>query len=195
MLCRHWYAVSAAAILMGAAGCPGAAGTPVSRMAEPTAEIEEVHGPVHKRGDDKLTAGVGTAGGTLRLANGALLDIPEGALEGTVQITFSEGTHTTAFANHEYERPVGPTLEVGPPLNLRRPCVVSVPLPALPEGFEAKDLTLATEVMSDTQRAVPMQGTQTRWDYSPATSAAGRARAEVPQVPGFRIQFVVSRGN
>lgn len=195
MLCRHWYAVSAATILLGAAGCAGTTRAPVSRRAEPTAESDEVHSPVHKRGSDKVTSAIGSAGGTLRLGNGALLDIPEGALEGTVQITFSEGTHTTAFANHEYERPVGPTLEVGPPLNLRRPFVVSVPLPEFPEGFEAKDLTLATEVMSDTQRAVPMQGTQTRWDYSPATSTAGRARAEVPQVPGFRMQFVVSRGN
>ncbi len=150
---------------------------------------------VYKHGGEKLTVAVGREGGKLELANGARLEIPAGALSETAEITFSEGAHTTAFANHEYERPVGPTLQVGPTLNLKKPFKLSVPLGKMPEGFTAKDLTLAAEVMSDSQRAVPMQGTQTRWDYLPATSTSERAVAELAQIPGYRVQFVVSKGN
>ena len=188
------YAISALTVLT----CSACATTPPPRTVvttpEPASEADEPS-VVHKRGGEKLIAEVGRAGGTLELGNGARLDIPAGALSETVEITFSEGTHTTAFSNHEYERAVGPTLEVGPPLSLNQPFTISVPLARFPDGFEAKDLTLAAEVMSESQRAVQMQGTQTRWDYFPASSESGRAVAKLEQVPGFRMQFVVSQGN
>lgn len=149
---------------------------------------------VHKRGDKKLIAEVGPPGGTLELSNGARLTIPVGALSETVEITFSEGARTTAFANHEYERTIGPTLEIGPEASLSAPVQVSVPLASLPEGFGEKDLTLGLEVPSENQR-LEMQGVQTRWDYLPAQSRSGRAVAEINSVPGYRVQFLVSKND
>jgi len=37
--------------------------------------------------------------------------------------------------------------------------------------------------------------TQTRWDYLGASSSSGRASAELPALPGYRVQFLVSRSN
>lgn len=196
MLSKRWYAASALTMLVSGGACATSAPTapkPVAPAA--SVEREEPSVVVHKRGGDKLIVEVGSAGGTLELGNGARLDIPAGALSETVEITFAEGQHTTAFSNHEYERPVGPTLEIAPPLALNQPFKVSVPLARLPEGFAEKDLTLAAEVVSDTQRAVQMHGTQTRWDYLPAVSDSGRAVAQLSEVPGYRVQFVVSQGN
>jgi hypothetical protein len=149
--------------------------------------------PVRKRGGDKLIVEVGSAGGTLELDNGARLEIPQGALNEPVEITFAQGTKTTAFSNREYERPVGPTLDLAPPVALAVPAKVSVPVQSLPEGFSEADLALGLEVLSEEQRAVQMHGTQTRWDYFPAVSASGRAVAELSSFPGFRLQFVVSK--
>jgi hypothetical protein len=147
---------------------------------------------VHKRGGDKLIVEVGKAGGTLELDNGARLEIPQGALVDNVEVTFSRGTHTTAFSNHEWERPLGPTLEISPEFALGSPIKVSVPVSQLPEGFGEQDLALGLEVPSQNQRQ-QMQGTQTRWDYLPASTTSGRAVAELNSVPGYRLQFVVSK--
>jgi hypothetical protein len=147
---------------------------------------------VRKRGHDKLTVEIGSAGGTLELDNGARLEIPAGALSETVEVTFSSGARTTAFSNKEHERPLGPTLAIAPELVLSSPAIVSVPAHDIPEGFAEADLALGLEQLGS-QRAVEMQGTQTRWDYFPAASQAGRAVAELAQVPGFRLQFLVSK--
>jgi hypothetical protein len=178
-----------------ALGCGGSS-RPASQTAanyEPGV-TNEVTSEVHKRGDKKLIAEIGPPGGTLELANGARLTIPVGAFAETVEITFAEGNRTTAFANHEYERAIGPTLEIGPEASLSAPVLVSVPLAAIPEGFGEKDLTLGMEVPSDNQR-LEMQGVQTRWDYLPAQSQSGRAVAEITAVPGYRVQFLVSKND
>ncbi len=190
-------AVSALTLVVCVGACSGAAtNTPAARAPEPVVgDSSDSSVAVHKRGGEKLVVEVGRAGGTLELGNGARLEIPAGALSETVEMAFSEGTHTTAFSNHDYERPVGPIVEIGPTLALNRPLKLSVPLSRLPEGFEEKDLTLAAEVVADKQRAVQMHGVQTRWDYLPASSDAGRAVAELNEVPGYRMQFVVSQGN
>jgi hypothetical protein len=157
----------------------------------PSSEVP--HGAVHRRGSGKLIVAVGKEGGTLELANGARLTIPEGALSEPVEITFSEGGHTTAFSNHEYERPIGPPIEIAPELSLNTPVQVSVPLGQLPEGFTADDLALGLEVLASNQRAVPGQATNTRWDYLTAANQSGRAVAELNSVPGYRVQFLVSK--
>jgi hypothetical protein len=174
--------------------CGGSAASAPPPEAAPTAVVappERSH-PVHKRGGQKLIVEVGAAGGTLELDNGARLEIPAGALDSTVQITFSEGARTTAFSNREYERPLGPTIEIAPELELRQPVKVSIPALRFPEGFGPGDVALGLELLG-AQRAVEMHGVQTRWDYFPATVQAGRAVAELPQVPGFRLQFIVSK--
>lgn len=149
---------------------------------------------VHKRGSKKLIAEIGPPGGTLELDNGARLTIPSGALSETVEFTFSEGARTTAFANHEYERAIGPTLEIAPGAALSSPVQVSVPLSTLPEGFREEHLTLGLEVPSQAQR-LESQNVQTRWDYLPAASQSGRAVASLSEVPGFRVQFLVSKND
>ncbi len=181
---------------VGVGACGGATtNSPQAQAPKLAVEQSAPSVAVHERGGKKLIVEVGSAGGTLELGNGARLEIPAGALGETVQLVFSEGQHSTAFSNHEYERPVGPIVEIGPPLALNQPLKLSIPLSRLPDGFEEKDLTLGAEVVSDTQRAVQMHGVQTRWDYLPASSAGGRAVAELGAVPGYRMQFVVSRGN
>ena len=182
--------------LVLAVACGGStASKPPPHRAAQTSPIEhsEPSSPVHKRGSDKLIVEVGRAGGTLELDNGARLEIPQGALSEPVEITFSRGNHTTAFSNHEWERPLGPTLEIAPAIGLGSPVKVSVPMAVLPEGFSEEDLALGLEVPSDKQRAVEMTGTQTRWDYLPAANAKGRATAQLDSVPGYRLQSVVSK--
>jgi hypothetical protein len=166
--------------------------TPLAETASAESSREPV-GAVHERGGDKLTVDVGDQGGTLELDNGARLEIPRGALTEVTEVTFSRGTKTTAFSNREWERPLGPTLEVSPGVPLGTPVRISVPVSNLPEGFSVEDLALGLEVMSDEQRAVEMHGVATRWDYIPATSTSGRFVAELSELPGYRLQFVVSK--
>lgn len=169
----------------------GPAPVVVPRQEEPARSV----GEVHKRGTGKLIAEVGPRGGTLELSNGARLSIPAGALSEVVEITLAEGSHTTAFSNHEYERPIGPIVEVSPEVSLNTAAVLSVPLGVLPEGFSPSDLSVGVETVAASQRVVQGAATQTRWDYLNATASAGRAAAELPALPGYRVQFVVSRSN
>jgi ZU5 domain len=181
---------------MGFAACASAAPAGPGPVVAPVqAEASRSVGEVHKRGTGKLIAEVGPRGGTLELSNGARLSIPAGALSEVVEVTLAEGAHTTAFSNHEYERPIGPIVEVSPELSLNTAAVLSVPLGALPEGFSASDLSVGVETVAASQRVVQGAATQTRWDYLSATASAGRASAELPALPGYRVQFVVSRSN
>ena len=185
-------AVSAAA-LTGCGGSPSAGATTPAPAAESSSSEAEITAEVHRRGADKLIVVVGPAGGTLELDNGARLVIPAGALTESVEVTFAQGARTTAFSNHDYERALGPTLEIALDSNLQVPLQISIPDTKLPDGFSEKDLALGVEVPSSTQRAVQGQGTQTRWDYLDAKAGAGRALASLPQVPGYRVQFLVSK--
>lgn len=187
-----------AGVSVGLVGCGGAssagAGTTPSEAAEASpAEGGDVTAEVHRRGAEKLIVVVGPPGGTLELDNGARLVIPAGALTESVEVTFAQGSRTTAFSNHDYERAFGPTLEIALDSNLQIPVQVSVPDTKLPDGFTEKDLAIGVEVQSSTQRAVQGQGTQTHWDYLDAKAGAGRALAELRQVPGYRVQFIVSK--
>lgn len=177
----------------GIAGCGAATQKPHQKSPTPIPLVNPAV-PVHQRGGRKLIVEMGRTGGTLELDSGARLEIPEGALAETVQVTFASAARTTAFSNHDYERPLGPTLEITPGLTLATPARVSVPAGNLPEGFTDSDLTLGVEAATSEQRAVQGQGTRTRWDYVPATAQGGRAVAELATVPGYRLQFVVSRG-
>ena len=189
MRSAHW--VFGLALL---AACAGSTRHQPSSTPVASAAPDDVpRGEVHKRGSSKLIAVVGPSGGTLELANGARLTIPNGALTEPVEITFSEGAHTTAFSNHEYERPIGPIVEIAPEVSLAAPVEVSVPMGMLPEGFAPEHLTLGLEVLASNQRAVPGQATNTRWDYLQATNKGGRAAASLNSIPGFRVQFVVSK--
>ena len=178
------------------AACGGSASQASQDTTTPVHEAKNENVPeVHKRGSDKLVVVVGPAGGTLELDNGARLLIPAGSLAEPVEVTFANGARTTAFSNHDYERPVGPTLDVvieGEGVQ-QAPVEVSIPISQLPEGFAEKDLGIGVEVPAQ-QRAVQGQGTNTRWDYLTAkSSGSGRAVASLAQVAGYRVQFVVSK--
>jgi hypothetical protein len=177
-------------------GCASAAPKAAPTTPLPPEAAEESRSSlaaVHERGGEKLTVDVGDEGGTLELDNGARLEIPRGALTEVTEVTFSRGTKTTAFSNHEWERPLGPTLEVSPGVPLGTPVRISVPVSNLPEGFSPEDLALGLEVAADQQRGAEMTGTVTHWSYIPATSTSGRFVAELDQLPGYRLQFVVSK--
>jgi len=170
-----------------------ACGASAAPPAPPTTAAVVAPRPVHQRGGEKLIVRVGRAGGTLELDNGARLDIPAGALDEDVELTFADGTRTTAFANRDFERPLGPTLEIAPELALAGPVRLSIPLRNLPEGFGETDLALGVEATASLQRAVGGGGTQTRWDYLAAAPASGRAQAELSRLNGLRVQFIVSK--
>jgi len=152
-------------------------------------------GPVNERGDDSAVATVGPAGGTLSLSNGALLEVPQGALAEPVEIIFGRGTQTQAFSNREDERTIGPTLIIQPAV-VAEPGTrirISAPLVSIPGGFSESDLALAVEEADDSQRSDVMGTTTTRWQYADASVSGGRMRAELESLGGFRVQFVVSR--
>lgn len=178
--------------LMSACGGRAPTAPPVPQRAAVSEPDLERSFPVHQRGGQKIVAEVGEAGGTLELDNGARLDIPKGALSEPVTLTFAAGARTTAFSNREYERALGPTLEIAPALVLGTPLSVSVPLAELPEGFAPDDLALGVEVAADLQR-LGAQGTQTRWDYMDATTQHGRMAASLTRLSGMRVQFIVSK--
>jgi hypothetical protein len=191
--------ITALAAPLAFAACGGTSSPAPQSAANLTSEESpgvtgEVTSEVHKRGSKKLIAEIGPPGGTLELDNGARLTIPSGALSETVEFTFSEGSRTTAFSNHEYERAIGPTLEIATGAALSSPVQVSVPISALPEGFREEHLTLGLEVPSQSQR-LESQNVQTRWDYLPAESKSGRAVASLSELPGFRVQFLVSKND
>lgn len=181
-------------LIVLSSACGACATQPPPKTAKPAlaAPVAERSVPVHRRGGEKLIVEIGRGGGSLELDNGARLEIPAGALQEAVEVTFAVGARTTAFSNKEFERPVGPVLEIAPELVLAAPIKVSVPALRLPDGFSEQDLALGVEILGD-QRAIEMQGVQTRWDYQNASANAGRAEAQLTQVPGFRVQFLVSK--
>ncbi len=186
----HWMAGLA---LLSACGGRAPAPTYYTPPPTPVASGDEDPPEVHKRGAQKLIVAVGRKGGTLELDNGARLEIPAGALSEAVEVTLSEGARTTAFSNEEYERPVGPTLEIAPAFAVQSPVRVSIPLNKIPDGFSASDVALGLEVPSSTHRGIQGQAVQTRWDYLSASAQSGRAIAELTEIPGYRVQFVVSK--
>ncbi|MDB4975371.1 MAG: hypothetical protein JWN48_3712 [Myxococcaceae bacterium] len=188
-------ALGVLAIGIGSSACGGSAPKPetATYVPEVSSNYGEATPEVHKRGSGKLIVVVGPAGGTLELDNGARLLIPQGSLSEPVEVTFAEGSRTTAFSNHDYERPLGPTLEIACDSTLQSPFELSIPDTKLPEGFSEKDLALGVEAPASTQRAIEGQAVQTRWDYLEASAKAGRAVASLVQVPGYRVQFLVSK--
>jgi hypothetical protein len=197
MRSSHWVVGLSLITAASAIGCAASSTSqqPTTLSTASSEPVESSSSEVHKRGGKKLIVEVGPRGGTLELGNGARVAIPQGAFSETVEVTFAEGSHTTAFSNHEYERTVGPTLEISPEVSLSAPLQVSVPLGSLPEGFSDSDLTLGLEVVASEQRAVQSGNVQTRWDYLPATNQSGRAVAELSSLPGYRVQFLVSKND
>ena len=151
--------------------------------------------PVRARGSDEVTATVGRLGGTLTLAMGAELHIPEGALSEETEVTFSRAAGTDAFKYQPNAKTIGPSLSVAPALvaapgaRLR----ISIPFHTMPNGFEDRDLALAAEEIDDQQHVVATEAVRTRWTNWPATREGNRLSAELGGLPGMRLQFIAAK--
>ena len=162
------------------------------------APVGRAGSPVHERGDTSVSATVGPAGAVLELSNGAKLEIPAGALGDEVDVIFGIGSQTQAFANRDFERPMGPTLLIQPAL-VAQPGArikVSAPMGSIPQPFTEEDITLATEAVDEMDPMSDVRtNVQTVWQYANAEVVGGRFVAEVQELPGMRVQFLLSRSD
>jgi hypothetical protein len=176
--------------------CASGGATPAARTgndADDSAD-ESIAAPntaVHKSGSGTVAAVLGSPGGTLELNGGPRVEIPPGAVEGAEEFVLKVAQKTTAFGNKESEKAVGPTFSVAPGADAPdgRMVVFSLPMASFPDGWG--DPALAYEL--DQGEVVGGEdSTRTRWQYEPARLSGGRIVAELPGVPGLRLQFVLS---
>ena len=147
------------------------------------------------RGDHDASAWVGAPGGELTLGNGARLEIPAGSLAEPAEVVFSLGEEVAAFRNRDDERTIGPALVVAPELTAAGSArfIVELPFTTLPEGFTEDDVAVALERHDESSSGFRGGATRTTWEHAPArVTADHKLRAELPQFPGLRVQFVVS---
>jgi hypothetical protein len=146
---------------------------------------------VHKSGGKSVTALIGPPGGVLSIASGAKVEIPAGTLPEADEITLADASGSTAFLNSEHERPVGPVFVIAPAMEAPdgRKIRVSIPLAAYPQGWG--DVQMGYEYPVGAMVGAD-DATHTKWQTEPAKLVGGRAVAEVPALPGFRLQFVLS---
>ena len=184
--------------LLGSSGCkPKGGEEPGASNGSGDEEESEGSGPatpnsvVHKRGGKSVTALIGPPGGTLELASGAKVEIPAGTIQKAEEITIADASGSTAFLNSEHERPVGPVFVVAPSMETTegRSIRVSIPLSSYPPGWG--DVQLGYEYPMG-EMVGGEDATHTKWQTEPAKLSGGRAVAEVPALPGFRLQFVLS---
>ncbi|MCS6799777.1 MAG: hypothetical protein NZ898_14890 [Myxococcota bacterium] len=194
--CVGWVAHAAFAIT-GCGGSPTRRGIESEQIAPPP-PVESAApaepGRVSRSGDREVRARIGASGGVLELANGARLEIGEGALATSTEVTFALGATTAALQSREDRRPIGPVLLVEPALVAQpgQRFILSIPAAQLPSGFSAEDLALAVEQPAE-ERALGIGGPQTRWTLVTARHEGGRAIAELTELPGMRLGFVVAR--
>jgi hypothetical protein len=143
--------------------------------------------PVNKRGSGSVSAKLGPGGGTLELDEGPRVDVPAGAVTEGQDFVLKLAQKTTAFFNKESERPLGPTFSFAPDLNSA--IKVSFPLASLPDGWG--DPSIAYEV-SEGEIMGSEDSTRTKWQYERARVSGGRVMADLPEVTGLRMQFVLS---
>lgn len=174
------------------AACGGGSGSTANETTPVTTAPAPIPQAQHARGAREASATFTSLGGSLSLSNGARLEIPAGAFDQPTEVVFSVGADTQAFSNREDDRPIGPTLQIAPPLTPAVALVLSASFAGTPSGFSAEHAAIAIEE-SDNQRALSMGGQQTRWQYGAATIEGNRVSAQLAQVEGLRIQFLVSR--
>ncbi|MGF1466980.1 MAG: hypothetical protein ACFCGT_12685 [Sandaracinaceae bacterium] len=171
----------------------GACGASTPEPDVPEAEVRS-GGPVDVSGEAEARAMVGPDGGTLRLSDGTVLEVPAGALADEQEIVFSLGPEGRAFAEST-QHAVGPALAVQPYVESQdqrsRPFIVSMPAVSLPDGFDTEHLTLAVEEEDRQRGGMDVLNTRTRWQYYHAELRDGRFQAVLPVLHGHRMQFGV----
>ncbi len=205
-----WMLLSAVGVLvLSGAGCGGAAGSaPGAKSAhgahgahgandandEDGDHDERVAAPnsvVRKQGSGSVAAVLGPPGGTLELNEGPRVEVPPGAVQGGQEFVLKIAQKTTAFHNKESEKAIGPTFTFAPSVDAPagRSITVSLPLGALPEGWG--EPAIAYEI-DEGEVAGAEDSTRTKWQYENAKVSGGRAVAELPNLAGLRLQFVLS---
>lgn len=168
-------------------------GEPIVDTSTTVGNEQSSTGPARARGSDEARTRVGSAGGTLELANGVRLEIPAGALTEPVEVVLRIGPQTQVVGRREGEQQLGPPILVEPAM-VAAPghrIVVSMPLAHVPASYETEDLAVAIE-QPDESRALDMGGNQTRWQVGPVSHSGGRLSAEVDQLFGMRFQFLAT---
>lgn len=149
--------------------------------------------PVHARGDTDASGRIGPAGGSLELANGFRVEIPEGSLEADVDFHLAGGAAANVFDAEEGETGVGPVLELTPFVAARSGSLfrISAPASRVPAGFEDSEVVLGMEEEGRTRAFA--DATVTRWQYHRASTDGSRFVADVAYFGGHRLQFGLSR--
>jgi hypothetical protein len=194
---RYGVLIGIVALLLGAWSCSKKAGEPGASSSSESGEGSEggeapvPTGAVHKSGGDKVAATMGPAGGTLDIGSGAKVEIPPGTFSEATDVVLTVSQGTTAFFNSEHEKPVGPTFEVSPGMSAPegRTIRVSIPLASYPEGWG--EVSLGYEY-PEGERVGAEDSEHTKWQYENAKLVGGRAVAEVQELAGYRLQFVLT---
>jgi hypothetical protein len=175
-------------------GCGGSqAAAPAANSAtEAQQQTQLAARPVNKRGSGSVSAKFGTAGGSLELDEGPRVLVPAGSVaDGDLDFVLRVAQKTTAFSNKESERALGPTFSFSPPAAAPDgdAIEISFPLASLPDGWG--DPAIAYET-SEGEVVGAEDSTRTRWQYERARVSDGRVVAQLPQVTGLRMQFVLT---
>ena len=185
---RKWFVV---AVLVGCGGSQAAA--PAANTAnevKPGDAVAAPRNPVSKRGSGTVSATFGPGGGSLELAEGPRVEIPAGAVTKSQDFVLKLAQKTTAFFNKESERPLGPTFSCAPDLDSPgAPIRISFPLASLPDGWG--EPSIAYEV-AEGEVVGGEDSTRTKWQYERAALSGGRVVAQLPQLTGLRMQFVLT---
>jgi hypothetical protein len=194
---KHKILIGVAVVLLELWGCGKKDGSPGASSGNETngnsegGEVAAPRGAVNKSGGDSVSATMGPAGGSLSIASGARVDIPPGTLSEATDVVLTVSQGTTAFFNSEHEKPVGPTFEVSPAMAAPdgQKIRISIPLASYPEGWG--DVSLGYEY-PEGARVGAEDSEHTKWQYENAKLSGGRAVAEVSEVAGYRLQFVLT---
>ena len=142
-------------------------------------------------GTGSVSALIGPPGGSLELSGGPRVEIPAGAVQEALEYVLSTAPKTTAFFNQEHERPVGPTFSFAPDVQAPdgESIRVSLPLASFPDGWG--DPSIAYEYVVGAMVGAD-EAEHTRWDYEDARLSGGRLVADLPGLPGDRLQFILT---
>jgi hypothetical protein len=146
---------------------------------------------VKKTGSTSVTATLGPGGGTLELTEGPRVVVPAGAVQGAQDFVLNLAPKTTAFANKESEKALGPTFSFAPPLDAsdNGGIEVSFPLGSMPDGWG--DPSIAYEAEEGAE-IMGEDSTRTKWQYERAKYSGGRVTATLPQANGLRMAFTLT---
>jgi hypothetical protein len=142
---------------------------------------------VARSGSGSVTATLGPGGGSLELTEGPKITVPAGVIEGGQDFVLKLAPMTTAFANKESEKALGPTFSFSPPLDAQ--IEVSFPLGSMPDGWGDPSIAYEQQEGADIKGE---DSTRTKWQYERAKYSGGRVVATVPQATGMRLQFTLT---